>query len=438
MIVVDAFNLALVRGTGVATYTRNLVRNIAAMGHDTGLLYGLPAGSKPGSLVHEVEFFDALEPRHPEHPAMTFLRGLNPMARRAYAVQPTGAVLYRQLERHFPPVDSMMNAPGVFNHATVHFMSYGTSLRVTLPKHADIVHWTYPLPLRVPGVRNIYTMHDLVPLRLPYTTGDKKRHYFKLSRHLAETCDHIVTVSETSRKDIIDLLGVPPHKVTNTYQSVHIPEPLLAKPPTAVEAELRGILGLEYKGYFLFYGAIEPKKNVKRIVEAYLAADLEQPLVIIGSHSFKAGDELQLLLNEEQRLRPEGLGLGRRQRIIPLEYVSFPQLVSLLRGALAVTFPSLYEGFGLPVIEAMLCDTPVITSNQHSTREIAGDGALLVDPYSVGDISQAMRAIAANAELRSDLVAKGRKIAQGFSEEAYRKRLGELYVSLGTRPDRQV
>jgi glycosyltransferase involved in cell wall biosynthesis len=304
-------------------------------------------------------------------------------------------------------------------------------MRVGLPPGADVMHWTYPLPLWAKDRRNIYTFHDLIPLRLPFTTLDQKHQYYRLCRYLVRNADHIVTVSETSRRDIISLLGVQENKVTNTYQSVEIPETYLKVPVDVLKDELLGTFRLEYKKYLLYYGALEPKKNIGRIIEAYLAANLDIPLVIVGAQEWRSKEELKLLVDDNIRsmiqIGPETLV---RRKVVRLEYATFPQLVNLIRGATAVTFPSLYEGFGLPVIESMICETPVITANAHSTLEISGDAAVLVDPYNTREIKDAIQAIVANEGLRAEKIDKGRTVVKRFSAEAYRTRLGELYAKV--------
>ena len=162
-------------------------------------------------------------------------------------------------------------------------------------RQPDIMHWTYPLPIRLEGARNIYTLHDLVPLRLPYTTLDNKRYYLRLLRGCLRWGDHICTVSESSRRDIIDLLGARPDQVTNTYQSIRINKPpAQTDTPEGLAAWLRGLFGLEPGRYFLFYGALEPKKNIGRLIEAYLSASLPIPLVIVGGRAWKSEGELRL------------------------------------------------------------------------------------------------------------------------------------------------
>jgi glycosyltransferase involved in cell wall biosynthesis len=291
------------------------------------------------------------------------------------------------------------------------------------------MHWTYPLPLRVNGAKNIYTLHDLVPLRLPYTTLDNKLQYLWLMKAIARKSDHIITVSENSKRDIVALLKVPENKVTNTYQAVDIPTSYLNRSIEELKGELKGSFRLQYKNYLLFYGAIEPKKNVGRIIEAYLAGNVGKPLVIAGAAAWKSDHELRLLTGVE------GERLLKRRTIIRLQYLSFAQLINLIRGAMAVVFPSLYEGFGLPILESMMCGTPVITSNLGSMKEIAGDAALLVDPYNTREIKEAIIAMVSDSSLQSEKSALGYKVAAYYSTERYRERLERLYEKVGGPPE---
>ena len=308
-------------------------------------------------------------------------------------------------------------------------------LAVRMPGRPKLMHWTYPLPLHILGATNIYTMHDLVPLRLPYTTLDNKRRYFRLNRMLARNADHIVTVSEASKRDIMSLLGLPEERVTNTYQAVDIPKKLRDVPMPQVQAEIDGSFGLEAGKYWMFFGAIEPKKNVGRLIQAYLASGVPGPLVIVGKKAWKSEDELRLLYDDHVKyLVQEGSILRTRHRIMMLDYVPFRLLVNLIRGARAVLFPSLYEGFGLPALEAMLLGTPVITSNTASMPEVVGDAALQVDPYDISALVQAIQAVDRDPALRARLAEAGPRRAALFSPERYAARLEALYAQLGVPP----
>jgi len=284
------------------------------------------------------------------------------------------------------------------------------------------------MPLRAKGSCNIYTIHDLVPLRLPFTTLDNKRQTYRLLRKIAAEADHIVTVSENSKRDIVQLLEVPEERVTNTYEAVDFPRELVERSEDLVAAQLHSSYGLEMQDYLLFYGALEPKKNVARLIDAYMLSAVDIPLVITGAVGW--GNKTEAKRLEELRLEGRARLNGSR-RIYHFEYVSLPMLVTLIRGARAVIFPSLYEGFGLPVLEAMLLGTPVVTSRASSLPEIAGDAALYVDPYQIDEIAQAIKTITADGDLRAELVRRGRIQAELFSVARYRERLAALYERLG-------
>lgn len=428
---IDGFNLALEKGTGVATYGRNLSYCLGGLGHEVHVLYGRPGAPGKTGLMQEIAFFDE-NAGSSDGPISRIRRGLgatlNPRAKIARDVKLSGAVIFDQFRSRLPHFNRLWNSPHIYEHAHMRFRLYGGRTCMRIPAPIDIMHWTYPLPVELSGAKNIYTLHDLVPLRLPYTTLDRKHDYFKLVRHLVKKADHIVTVSETSKADIMTLLGVPEDKITNTYQAVSIPDRYLSLQLDILKDELLGTFGLEFKNYLLFYGSIEPKKNIGRVIEAYLASNLEMPLVIVGAQAWKADQELKLLKNfsaNKERDKPRA-----KRKVIQLDYATFPQLVNLIRGALAVTFPSLYEGFGLPILEAMLCETPVITSNFGSMREIAGEAGILVDPYDVRDIKDAMVGVSLNQQLREAEIARGRVVVKQFSTEAYARRLGDLYRCL--------
>ncbi len=434
----DGYNLALDQGTGVATYARNLSFALGRLGYETGVLYGTRAAPSLNKLIREIAFFDErVGDTATWLLALRRLRGLfrAPLGEIAGQVPITGTVISTTFNDRLPHFDELWNAQDLFQQSAAHFRFYGNRLKVRLRRPPKLMHWTYPLALRVPGAKNIYTMHDLVPLRLPYTTLDNKRRYWRLNRMLARQADHIVTVSEASKRDIVNLLGCPEEKVTNTYQAVDIPARLRNLPPEDASAEVRGSFGLEPQRYWLFFGAIEPKKNVGRMIQAYLASGVEDPLVIVGKKAWESEKELRLLFDDHIRhLVLEGDQLKTKRKIMLLDYAPFRLLVALIRGARGMLFPSLYEGFGLPVLESMLLGTPVITSNTASLPEVVGDAALMVDPYDITQLVQAIRAMDRDPELRARLAAAGPERAALFSPERYAARLAQLYTRLGVPP----
>jgi glycosyltransferase involved in cell wall biosynthesis len=433
-VMIDGMNLGLEKGTGVATYARNLSYGLRDIGCEVGVLYG--GRSAPGveSLLKEIAFFDSNVGKPPKWLAVLLAvqeAAIAGFGFTAAEVEISGRVIYDTFKSKMPYFDNVWNSRRLFERARASFTLRKKLAPVTLPRTPDVMHWTYPIPLRAKGSKNIYTLHDLVPLRLPYTTLDNKRRYYRLVRKIAAQADHIVTVSECSKKDLISLLGIPEAKITNTYESVNIPAKYRDKPEDVVKREIEGTFGLKHRGYFLFYGSIEPKKNIGRLIEAYLASNVETPLVIVGAQAWKSEQELRLMDKDHLHTR---VLLGNetrvKKKIHMLEYAPFNLLVSLIRGAKATLFPSLYEGFGLPVLESMLLGTPVLSSNTSSIPEIAGNAALLVDPYDTRAIAEGIRELDSNAELRAGLVAKGRKQAEVHSEEKHKQRLETLYARL--------
>lgn len=201
-----------------------------------------------------------------------------------------------------------------------------------------------------------------------------------------------------------------------------------------MRAEVEGAFGLKYKGYLLFFGAIEPKKNVGRLIEAYLASGIDIPLVIIGSKAWKSDEELRLVSTAAPRSQGAIREARATDRVFHFDYAPVSLLVSAIRGARATIFPSLYEGFGLPVLESMVLGTPVVTSREGATAEIAGAAALLVNPYDPAEIASAMRLVTSDHERTSELAAAGKRRAEMFSASQYASRVSKLYGDLMDRP----
>lgn len=421
-ILVDGYNIALEQGTGVATYGRNLVSASVALGHEPGILYGVSGGRDSANLLNEIAIIEGA-------PILPVKRNRLQRWREALAclrtgIGPTKAInVWHSGQVIVPPSRQLASnkawiTSDLYRRAIGVYRTTGLISRVSVPE-IDLAHWTYPLPVEAKGSANIYTLHDLVPLRLPYATADHKRSYYSLCKRIVERADHIVTVSESSRRDIIEILGVPESRVTNTYQSIDVGDMVRGLDEAAVQTYVEGLINAELRGYFLFFGAIEPKKNIMRLLEAYLGSGVHTPLVIVGAPGWGGENDVKMLSS----LR----AIDRHNRIVWLGYLPRDMLALLIAGARATLFPSLYEGFGLPVAESMALGTPVLTSNTSSMPEVAGKAALLVDPYSTNDLSNAIRKLDADEGLRAEMVAKGREQVAQFSAAAYRERLGSLY-----------
>ncbi|MGY6636100.1 MAG: glycosyltransferase family 4 protein [Erythrobacter sp.] len=421
-VLVDAYNIAMPHGTGVATYGRGLASAATSLGQQVHLLFGAKAGHSKVPLLNEI----ALAEGDGGKPASA-LAGLLPgriaqatsgvvSARRAKPIAMSGDVILPQPLR----VEGAQywNASRLYSHAHGAFKVSGRLSRVTGPQ-VDIAHWTYPLPVKLPGAANIYTLHDLVPLRLPYTTADKKRTYYKLCRAIVDQADHILTVSESARSDIIRMLGADEAQVTNLYQSSDIADVLRDVPRDAVVGEVEGLLSAPERGFYLFFGALEPKKNVARLLQAYLSSQSRYPLVIVGAEGW--GSERDVALLKQMS------ALDKSNRIKWLGYLPRQMLASVISCARATIFPSLYEGFGLPVLESMMLGTPVITGNTSSLPEVAGDAALLVDPYDTRAIMRAILELENDDRAVADMSQAGLQQAAKFSRERYAERLAGFH-----------
>jgi glycosyltransferase involved in cell wall biosynthesis len=435
-ILFDGHNLMMRNATGIGTYTRSLAETARHLGYRTQLLIsGNARFDRKDPQASEVLMFDAvLQAKQPPHIRREKWRAQ--YIGKPFGIRPTeysrAGAIHASASDPIAQFETIHIAPNVFDLATSHFRRYRKRARLKLRETPSLLHMTFPSPLAVEGCPNIYTIHDIVPLRLPQATLDDKHHVVRLLRCLCKEADHIVTVSEFSRRDIIQFFGVPEDRITNAYQSVRLPPALTAKNDDQVANEIASAFNVSMREYYLFVGAIEPKKNVARLVDAYAASGSPYPLLIAGGLGWQFETDVKKIKDERflsyamtgGRITPE-----RRVRRIP--YLPLGQLVSLMRGARGVLFPSLYEGFGLPVLEAMMLGTPVVTSNVSSLPEIAGDAALLVDPTDVDDIANAIRRLDRDGDLRAELSARGVKRAAFFSPQAYAERIAALYERLG-------
>lgn len=434
-ILYECQNMTLARGTGIATYARNLASEARAAGFQTAGLFGT-RGSLMGrnSVLSEIQLFDAYDKKQTmaekvDH-AIRWLHA-DPFGMRAKPVRRRGIVIDPGSPIFSDAFTESYVAPYITDRARDHFMRYGKLLPVSGIRNVDLFHTTHAVPMRLSGVPTICTIHDIIPLRLPYTTLGNKRYFYNLICKLVSKLDHIVTVSEYSRRDLIEFFDVPEDRITNTYQSVAIPESFMAAAEAQVAHDLQSVFGLEYKNYYLFAGAIEPKKNISRLIDAYAQSGSERPLVLAGGLGWLFEGDVKRI-NDDRFLsyRMNGSVIKPEKSVRHLSYVRRDDLLRLMRGARALVFPSIYEGFGLPVLEAMLLGTPVITSNTSSLPEVAGDAAVLIDPYSVDAIARAIRTIDLDDELCADLANRGPAQAAKFSPVTHRARITEVYRRL--------
>lgn len=289
----------------------------------------------------------------------------------------------------------------------------------------EVLHVQYTAPPFCPAPV-VTTIHDLAFEHLPETFTRRGKAQLRLTvRRTARRAAHILTVSEYSRQDIRKTYRMPADKITVTYNGCEEQfTPLRAEEETAVIKRKFGIT----KDYLLAVGSLQPRKNLLRLLRAYAKLREQQPdfqlqLVLVGR---------QLWLYQEilREIKQQGFAAD----VIVTNYVRDEDLPALYRSAVALVYPSLFEGFGLPPLEAMACGTPVITSNTSSLPEVVGQAALLVDPYDETAIARAIWQIARDAPLRKHLQEAGLVQAKQFTwREAAKKTLAAYRAAAHTK-----
>lgn len=418
-VLVDGYNLARPEGTGVATYGRSFISASQLLGHRVGVVFG--AEEQASRLAAGTR--TALQ--HHQSPVLSIGHRLSRILGSAVSTLGHRGSRIPELEgahsgdERLPSGVEIWNSYGMFAHSIGAFRKLGHFSTLRLPG-VDIAHWTYPLPLRVERAINIYTLHDLVPLLRPELTLDRRGRFRRLCKAIVANADHILTVSESSRKLIIDHLGVAPDRVTNTFQAHNIgADERLAADASSGSVAME--FGLDPGEYFIFAGAIEPKKNIGRLLDAYFRSRSKTPLVIVGSRGWDVDHQLEPL---RQRTSAE------RDRVRLLRYQPRAKLHALIRGAKATFFPSLSEGFGLPALESMALGTALMASAEGGLGEVVGNAALRIDPYDIAAMAGCIKRLDTDPELRNHLTAQGIIRADRFSMDAYAGRLNHVYARL--------
>jgi len=286
-----------------------------------------------------------------------------------------------------------------------------------------------PRGIEKKGIRTVVTMHDLIFERYPdqYNAIDV-RIYRNKFRYACEKADRIIAISEQTKRDLVDFYQVPARKIRVCYQSCN---PAFFE--TVSEEEKQRIKELYQlpDQFFLYVGSIIERKNLHRVVEALhiLRKQSNLPLVVIGGGG-----------SYERTVRARVKAMGLSDLVIFLSKQpqassnprfqnasDFPAIYQL---ATAMIYPSVFEGFGIPVLEALASAVPVITSNVSSLPEAAGAGSLLVDPLSADSIASAMHRVLTDPEKVAAMKAAGQAHARLFTPEATARKVMDLYESI--------
>lgn len=287
--------------------------------------------------------------------------------------------------------------------------------KITLPwylytandKYDIIFSPTHYIPIVSP-IKRVVTIFDLAFLYFPEMFTNRDLWQLKSGTNFSvKNADHIITISHSTRKDIMKSYNIAKDKITISYpgfdsQIFH---------PIGEQEGIKQVLN-KYSiegGYIIYIGTIQPRKNISRLIEV-IARINNLKLVVVGKTT---GQGRNAWMFEEILKKPQQLGV--EDKVIFTGFVPTEDLPYLINGAQAYVLVSLYEGFGIPVLEAMACGVPVVASEISSLPEVVGDAGLLVDPYSVDQIEQAIRTIITDKKLRQKKIELGLKQAEKFS-----------------------
>ena len=275
-------------------------------------------------------------------------------------------------------------------------------------KHIDLYH----VPqngIGLPAVKNslyIATIHDLIPYIMPETVGrGYLTKFISQMPQIISSIDMIITVSEWSKRDIMRVFDVPEDKIAVTYLAAD--DMFVPMDKSLAVSFLKEKYDID-KNFILYLGGFSPRKNVKSILVAfsmiYKNLSLDYKVVIIGSSK----DDHQFLNKLAQ-----SLGIG--DKVVFAGYVPYEDLPYFYNASDVFVYPSLYEGFGLPTLEAMCCGTPTITSNVSSLPEVIGDGALMINPFDTEELGKAMAQVLEDNSIKADLINRGFERSSNFN-----------------------
>lgn len=297
-----------------------------------------------------------------------------------------------------------------FKRQIMKTVNYAYSRRSIRRNRYDVFHPTYYNPYYIPLVKRptVVTVHDMIHERFPenFSSDDTTAQAKRLT---VEHADRVIAISESTRRDIVEFYDIDPAKISVIYHGRNILD--------ETSANIKGLP----EHYILFVGGRPGYKNFERLVKAFA----EVRRVHHGMKLICTGAPFKKY--ELEMIAAAGLRPGDDVRHI---FVTDPQLRSLYAGALCFVFPSLYEGFGFPVLEAFDSGCPTMLSNRSSLPEIGGDGALYFDPYDIGDMRDRILECIENTALRDELITRGLARAAHFSWENTARQTAEIYRSM--------
>ena len=368
-----------------------------------------PATGSGQHLYHLLEGLDAYDKRN------TYAL-LSPRFRRAYPVR------FPHLSDRFRNVEVWTKMARLGENVEKLWWEQVGLLQAARKERVDLLHCPYfaaPLARVYPTV---VTIHDVIPLVLAeYRRRETSRAYTGLVSFTSKQADAIIAVSECSRRDIVHTLGIPADKISVIGNAVH--PGYYPITDSWLLSAVRERYNVDRK-YILYFGGFDLRKNVQRIIRAYAAL----PAQLRAEHQLVIAGRLHMLghpLYPDPRPLVRELDLG--DRIIFTGQIREQDKAPLYSGATVFVFPSLYEGFGMPVLEAMACGAPVVASRLSALPEVVDDAGVLVDPYSEPAISEAIGELLTDPRKRAELGSRARERSRNFSWRQVAEQTVQVY-----------
>ncbi|MFN3528442.1 MAG: glycosyltransferase family 4 protein [Bacteroidia bacterium] len=317
-------------------------------------------------------------------------------------------------------VHAEVHTPAKRAHRIFHpyWRSYRMAHQMSVEK-LDLYHGlSHELPLGLAGkdIAGIVTVHDLIFLRYPKLYPRLDRYFYK--RKYERSChdaDHIVAISQQTADDVVDFFGIPEAKISVIYQDC---APVFKQTASIeTDAELLKELGIQ-SGYIFAVGTIETRKNQLKLLEAYAQLPEDRPQLILAGRKTSYWKQLFQFIQKNQL----------EKEVIALEQLSAVQLAALYRNAVFTAYISVFEGFGLPVLESIACGSPVLAANSSCLEESGGNAALYANPLDAESIAMQMRRLLYDESCYEEVKNACAEQAARFSEKSMANELNALYL----------
>jgi|GEM_PF-3471363 len=415
-ILLDGLNFELQRGTGIKTYSRSVVAALHAAGHSVDILsqarFIVSGNESPLVAYTKATTGQSQQRKSLVQKILDEAKAANSGFRGRISLSDAAErqKLVDALAAEWAFIDHLQVSPGLFLKS---FAKAGLGMGLTkAPGTHDIFFLTSPIPVRQPGAMNVLTVHDVIPLSHPHLVASSSLVSRALKRTLQyslASADKVICVSETSKQEMLKLFKVDERKLHVVYQPCRFS--LMQEQPVSHDPAILQELGLGDEPYVLFLGAIEPKKNLLNLLKAIEQHPDIPNLVVIGQFAWSSDREKAMI---------DKLGA----RVKHLGYLNENQMQAALSNAKAFVFPSIIEGFGLPVLEALWKGIPCVISDIPVFRELFSGKAILVQPDEPDSIAAGIQQAIHQEQDKTLQVQK--EIRSHFSLESFSQQLVEV------------